>query len=65
MYLEHVFRALGLRAVDGEGVVCVVDGAPVGEGGFEDASTSQFLTRFCTRSGREPASWSFCFAGWT
>jgi hypothetical protein len=35
MYLEHVFRALGLRAVDGEGVVCVVDGAPVGEGGFE------------------------------
>jgi hypothetical protein len=35
MYLEHVFRALGLRAIDGEGVVCVVDGAPVGEGGFE------------------------------
>jgi hypothetical protein len=26
---------LGRGAVDGEGVVCVVDGAPVGEGGFE------------------------------
>jgi hypothetical protein len=32
---KHVFSALRLAAVNREGIVFVVDGAPVGEGGFE------------------------------
>lgn len=34
-YLEHVLRALGLGAVDGEGIVLVVYGAPVVKVGLE------------------------------
>jgi hypothetical protein len=33
--LEHVLCGLGVGAVDGEGVVCMVDGAPVCEVLFE------------------------------
>lgn len=30
---------------------------------LKEASTSQFLTRFSTREGREPATWFCVFAG--
>lgn len=34
-HLQHVFGALRRPAIDGEGVVWTVDGAPVCDGGFE------------------------------
>ena len=31
---------------------------------LKEASISQFLTRFCTRKGRDGAVWEVILAGW-
>jgi hypothetical protein len=53
--LEHIFCTLGLGAVDCEGVVFVVDGAPIVDGrlerGFDFPVLDEVLHEFGERAG--------------